>query len=104
LVIPVAATARPSLVAQARAAVQKANATEEAQHTIPFKRGTNFTIACSLRDQNHNVLCKEHAGSEACIKNQPWILLSDDFPIINGRLGSSTTIGLDSTYTYCKHG
>jgi hypothetical protein len=103
LVVPVAATAQPSLVAQAKAAVQKANASEEALHTIPFKRGTSFTITCAIVDQGHNVLCTEHAGPQTCVKNQPWISLSDDFPIIKGRLGSSTIIGLDLTYTYCKH-
>jgi hypothetical protein len=103
LVLPVVATAQPSLLAQAKTAVQKANASEEAHHTIPFKRGTDFAITCSIADRHHNVLCTEHAGPEACIKNQPWISLSDDFPIIDGRLGSSTIIELDLTYTYCKH-
>jgi hypothetical protein len=101
LVAPAAAGAKPSLLAQAKAAVRQTNAQEETHHLIPFKRNTKFTITC--RYQGTNVLCMEHAGPERCVNGKPWISLSDLFPIIKGRLGESLTYGLTLTTVYCKH-
>ena len=99
-VSPAAAATKSSLLAQGKAAMLQTNATEESHHTIPFKRGTNFTIACALQGTNV-VLCREHSGPERCVGSRPWILLTDLFPIIHGRLGESLTAGLTWTYDYC---
>jgi len=98
-VSPAAAATSQSLLVQAKAAVQQTDATEEAHKTIPFKRGTNFTITCGVRGTN--VLCTEHSGPERCVNNKPWIMLTDEFPIIKGKLGESLTYGLTWTYIYC---
>jgi hypothetical protein len=99
LVTPAAAATRPSVIAQAKTAVQRQDAVDEAHHVIPFKRGTKFTIACAIRAQI--VVCNEHAGPERCTNGQPWILLSDSFPIIRGTVGRSLTFGLIMTKEYC---
>jgi hypothetical protein len=98
LVAPAAAAAGPSLIAQAKAAVQRQNALDEARHIIPFKRGTKFTITCAIKGDN--VLCKEHAGPEQCINGRPWILLSDEFVIVGHQIRGGT-LGLVLTYNYC---
>ncbi len=99
-VSPAAAATNSSLLVQAKAAVLQTDATEEAHKTIPFKRGTKFTVACGVRGTN--VLCTEHSGPERCVNNHPWIQLTDVFPIIKGRLGESLTYGLSWTYLYCN--
>ena len=99
-VSPAAAATKASILAQAAAAVKQTDATEEAHKTIPFKRGTNFAIACGVRSADE-VLCTEHSGPERCVNSKPWILLSDEFPIIKGKLGESLTYGLTWTYIYC---
>ena len=99
-VSPAAAATKASLFAQAVAAMHQTDATEEAHNTIPFKRGTKFTVACAVRGTN--VLCTEHSGPERCVSSKPWILLTDVFPIIKGRLGESLTYGLSWTYLYCN--
>jgi hypothetical protein len=101
LVAPAQATTKPALIAQAKAGMQRSNVTAEAHHAIPFKSGTKFTIACGFRGQN--ILCTEHAGPERCIKGRPWVLISDLFPVIHGRVGESLTYGLLTvTSNYCK--
>jgi hypothetical protein len=99
LVSPAAAATKPSLLVQAAAAVVQTDAKEEADHTIPFKKGTKFAITCTARGTN--IACSEHSGPERCVNKQPWILLTDVFPVINGRLGESLTYGLTWTYLYC---
>jgi len=101
LAAPAAAQAVPSLLNQGKTAMQQANAQEEKQHLIPFKAGTKFTITC--KHQGTNILCSEHAGQERCVKGRPWLLLSDLFPVIKGRIGQSLTYGLLRTSVYCKH-
>jgi hypothetical protein len=100
VVAPAVAAAKPTLIAQAAAGMQREDVAAEAHHTIPFKSGTRFTIACGFRGQN--ILCTEHAGPTRCIKGRPWIMLSDLFPVINGRVGLSLTFGLTVTSNYCK--
>jgi hypothetical protein len=99
-VSPAAAATNASLLAQAKVAMQQTDAIEEAHRTIPFKKGTSFTIACGVRGTN--VLCTEHSGPERCVNNKPWIMLTDEFPIIKGKLGESLTFGLTWTYIYCS--
>jgi hypothetical protein len=89
-----------TLLAQAKVAVQQTDAVEEAHRTIPFKKGTSFTIACGVRGTN--VLCTEHSGPERCVNDKPWIMLTDEFPILKGKLGESLTFGLRWTYIYCS--
>ena len=100
VVAPAEAAATPTLIAQAKAGMQREDVTAEAHHTIPFKSGTKFTIACAFRRQD--LLCTEHAGPERCINGRPWILLSDLFPVIKGRVGQSLTFGLTVTSNYCR--
>jgi hypothetical protein len=100
-VVPATAGASPSLLAQAKTAMQQTNTQEETHHLIPFKRGTKFTITCATRGTN--ILCSEHSGPEKCVKGKPWILLSDLFPVIKGRLGQSLTYGLTRSDEYCTH-
>jgi hypothetical protein len=100
LVAPATAAAGPSLIAQARTNMQRETAFDEAHHILSFKRGTKFMIACSVRGQN--VLCTEHTGSERCVGGRPWLLLSDIFPIIHGRVGQSLAFGLTITSNYCR--
>ncbi len=102
LVVPAAAATKSALLAQAAAGVQKTNVLEEARHLIPFKSGTKFTITCAF--QGDDIRCTEHAGPEQCVKGKPWILLSDLFPVIHGRVGESLTFGLTVTTNYCKPG
>ena len=99
LVAPAAAGAKPSLVAQAKATMQRQDTRGEARHKIPFKRGTNFTIACRVRGQY--ILCREHAGPGRCTSGRPWVALSESWPIVHGRLGLSTSNGLTVTLVYC---
>jgi hypothetical protein len=100
LAVPAEAATKPALIAQAVAGVQRTDVIEEAHHTIPFKSGTKFTITCGF--QGENILCNEHAGPEQCVKGRPWILLSDLFPVIKGRVGESLTFGLTVTSHYCQ--
>jgi hypothetical protein len=101
LAAPVAAAATPSLTAQGVAAVQRENAFDEAHHVIPFKRGTKFTIACAVKGQD--VLCREHAGPERCINGRPWILLTEEFPILGHKIGRTLLpFGLQQTDEYCR--
>ena len=100
VVAPAEATPAPTLIAQAKAGMQREDARAEAHHTIPFKSGTKFTIACAF--QRQDLLCTEHAGPERCINGRPWILLSDLFPVIKGRVGQSLTFGLTVTSNYCR--
>jgi hypothetical protein len=99
LVAPAAAAAQPSLMAQAKAAMQRKDAVEEAYGAIPFELGTKFTIACSVRGQL--VVCDEHAGPERCTNGDPWLLLSDSFKIIGGTIGRPMTFALIQTDEYC---
>jgi hypothetical protein len=99
LIAPASAAAKPSLIAQAKTAMQRENAVEESHHEIPFKRGTKFTIACGVKGQD--ILCQEHAGPEQCVNGRPWVRLSGIFPIIGDRIGSSLTIALVQTDEYC---
>jgi hypothetical protein len=99
LVATAEAATKPALIAQAKAGMQRSDVTAEAHHTIPFKSGTKFTIACGFQGQN--ILCTEHAGPERCIKGRPWVLISDLFPVIKGRVGESLTYGLLVTSNYC---
>jgi hypothetical protein len=101
VVAPAEAATTPTLIAQAKAGMQREDATAEAHHTIPFKSGTKFTIGCGFHGQNV-VLCTEHAGPERCINGRPWVLLSDLFPVIKGRVGQSLTFGLTVTSNYCR--
>jgi hypothetical protein len=101
LVAPAEAAAKPTLIAQATAGMQREDVAAEAHHTIPFKSGTKFTIACGFHGQNI-ILCSEHAGLERCSNGRPWVLLSDLFPVIKGRVGQSLTFGLTVTSNYCK--
>lgn len=94
------ATAKPVLISQAKASMRTENTFDEAHHIIPFKKGTVFTIACNFKGKN--ILCREHHGAERCVKGQPWLLLSDIFPIIKGRVGASLAYGLTETSHYCK--
>jgi hypothetical protein len=100
LVVPAEAASKPALLAQAKAGMQREDVTAEAHHTIPFKPGTKFTIACGFRGQD--ILCTEHVGPEQCVKGKPWILVSDLFAVIKGRVGESVTVGLSVTSDYCK--
>jgi hypothetical protein len=100
-VAPAGAAATPTLIAQAKAGMQREDVTAEAHHTIPFKSGTKFTIACGFHGRNV-LLCTEHAGPEQCINGRPWVLLSDLFPVIKGRVGRSLTFGLTVTSNYCR--
>lgn len=99
---PAFAASKPALLAKAKVAMRQTNAQEEAKHLIPFKPGTNFTVTCGYRGVN--ILCTEHTGPERCVKGKPWILLSDLFPVIHGRLGESLTYGLTPTSNYCRGG
>jgi len=101
-VVPAEAATKPALLAEAKAGVQKTDVIEEKNHTIPFKSGTKFMITCGF--QGENILCTEHAGPEQCVKGRPWILLSDLFPVIKGRVGESLTFGVTVTTNYCKAG
>jgi hypothetical protein len=93
------ATSNSALFAQAKAGMQREDAAAEKHHTIPFKSGTKFTINCGFKGVN--ILCTEHAGPEKCVKGKPWILLSDLFPVIKGRVGESLTYDLTWTAHYC---
>jgi hypothetical protein len=99
LVAPTAATAQSSLIAQAKAAMQRKDAVEEAYGAIPFKMGTKFTIACT--DRGQFVVCNEHAGPERCTNGDPWLLLSDSFRIIGDTIGPSMSFRLIQTDEYC---
>jgi hypothetical protein len=99
LVAPAVAAAQPSLIAQAQAAMQRKDAVEEAYGAIPFKLGTKFTIACTVRGLF--VACDEHAGPERCSNGSPWILLSDSFPIIGRTIGRPMSFALIVTSEYC---
>ena len=100
VVAPAEAATTPTLIAQAKAGMQREDATAEAHHTIPFKSGTKFTIACAF--QRQDILCTEHAGPERCINGRPWVLLSDLFAVIKARVGQSLTFGLTVTSNYCR--
>ena len=100
VVAPAEAATTPTLLAQAKAGMQREDATAEAHHTIPFKSGTKFTIACAF--QRQDILCTEHAGPERCINGRPWVLLSDLFAVIKARVGQSLTFGLTVTSNYCR--
>jgi hypothetical protein len=99
LVAAAPAAAQPSLIAQAKAAMQRKDAVEEAYGAIPFQMGTKFTITCTVRGQF--VLCNEHAGQEQCTNGDPWILLSDSFKILGGTIGRPTAFALLQTDEYC---
>lgn len=99
-VVPAQATTNAALFAQAKAGMQREDATAEAHHTIPFKSGTKFTISCGFHGRN--ILCTEHAGPQRCVNGKPWVMLTDLFPVINGRVGQSLTFGLTVTSNYCK--
>jgi len=101
VVAPAQAASKQALVAQAKVTVQKEDVTAEKNHSIPFKPGTKFTITCGLRF-GVDILCTEHAGPETCVKGRPWLLISDLFPILHGRLGTSLTERLTPTLNYCK--
>jgi hypothetical protein len=100
LLVPATAVAKLSLIAQAQRNVRVETASDEAHGIIPFKRGTKFTIKCAF--DGKNILCREHSGPERCIDGRPWILLSDIFPIIHGRVGESLNYGLVPTDNYCR--
>jgi hypothetical protein len=102
LVTPAQAASKAALLAQAKAGMVREDASAEKHHTIPFKAGTKFTISC--RFQGVNILCTEHSGPEQCVKGKPWILLSDLFPVINGKVGESLTYDLTWTAHYCTSG
>jgi hypothetical protein len=101
VVTPAQAASKQKLVAQAKVTMQKENAAAEKRHQIPFKPGTKFTITCAIR-YGVDILCSEHVGAEKCVKGQPWVLITDLFPILHGRLGESLNERLSPTLNYCK--
>ncbi|HEY1777872.1 MAG TPA: hypothetical protein VGG41_17085 [Solirubrobacteraceae bacterium] len=102
LLLPVAAGAQDSLIAQATAGMRVATASEEKLRIIPFKVGTKFTISCA-RLGSSEIKCTEHSGPERCVNGKPWALLTDIFPIIKNKVGKSLSYGLVYTAEYCKH-
>ncbi len=98
---PAGATSKPALIAQAKVAMQKETASDEADRIIPYKAGTKFLITCAFGPDG-NIHCNEHSGPEKCVKGKPWLLLSDIFPIVNGRVGESLDYGLVPTSNYCR--
>jgi hypothetical protein len=99
---PAGATSKPALIAQAKVVMQKETAFDESHRIIPFKVGTKFVISCSF-GPDRNIHCTEHTGPERCVNGRPWVLLSDIFPVIDGKVGSSLAYGLVPTDNYCKH-
>jgi hypothetical protein len=99
LVAPTAAAAQSSVIAQAKAAMQRKDAVEEAYGAIPFKMGTKFTIACT--DRGQFVVCNEHAGPERCTNGDPWLLLSDSFRVTGDTIGAPMSFRLIETDEYC---
>ena len=99
LVAPAAAVAMPSLIVQAKAAMRRLDAVEEAYGAIPFMMGTKFTIACTVRGRA--ITCQEHGGPEQCTNSSPGILLSDSFPIMGATIGRPMSFALIVTSEYC---
>lgn len=81
--------------------MQRETVAAEKHHTIPFKSGTKFTVNCALKGSTA-ILCSEHAGPEKCVNGKPWILVSDLFAVIKGKVGQSITVGLSVTSVSCK--
>jgi hypothetical protein len=98
---PAGATSKPTLIAQAKVIMQQETASDESDHIIPYKAGTKFLVTCAFGPDG-NIHCNEHTGPEQCVKGKPWILLSDIFPIIKGRVGGSLDYGLVPAYNYCR--
>lgn len=94
------ATSKPKLIAEAKARMRSETAYDEAHHIIHFKKGAKFTVTCAF--QGRNILCREHHGPERCINGHPWVLLSDEFPVIKGRVGLSLEYGLSESDIYCR--
>jgi hypothetical protein len=99
---PATATSKPALIAQAKVIMQKETAIDEKDRIIPYKAGTKFVITCAFGPDG-NIHCSEHAGPERCVNGRPWIVLSDIFPVIKGRVGESLAYGLVPTDNYCRH-
>lgn len=98
---PAGATSKPALIAQAKVVLAQETTFDETHGIIPFKKGTKFVVACSFGPDG-NIHCTEHAGPERCVNGKPWLLLSDIFPVIHGRVGGSLAYGLVPTDNYCK--
>lgn len=101
VIAPAQAASKHALLAQATVRMQKENASAEAHREIPFKPGAKFEITCEVRF-GVDVLCTEHVGPETCVKGRPWVLITDLFPIIHGRIGQSLNERLSPTLNYCK--
>ena len=100
LVAPATAAAKESLLSQAKASMAVETASDESHHIIPFRAGTKFTVSCGFRGVN--IACSEHTGAEKCVGGRPWYLLSDIFPVIDGKVGESLAYGLTVTSNYCR--
>jgi hypothetical protein len=99
---PAEATAnKQSLIAEAKVNMHRETASDESHHIIPYKTGTQFVVTCRF-GADRNIHCSEHTGPERCIKGRPWVLLSDIFPVIDGRVGQSLAYGLVPTDNYCR--
>ena len=82
--------------------MQKETAFDESHHIVDFKRGTKFVIDCGF-EKDGNIHCNEYTGPQRCVNGKPWILLSDIFPVIHGKVGQSLEYGLTITDNYCRH-
>lgn len=99
---PAGATSKQTLIAQAKVIMRKETAFDELHHIIPYKASTKFVVTCAF-GADGNIHCSEHTGPERCVNGRPWILLSDIFPVIDGRVGASLAYGLVPTDNYCHH-